>query len=206
MKKTLLICLVIVIALTMLGSGGWLMHKYLPVLLAEFRPSAEVNASQMRVEADAVLENAKDEYERWVAIAPAAMWRAVEGEDDAGAAKLASEALQLAAKYRDDWNYGNAIHKANSALGMIALRDGDRDKAIKHLLASAATKGSPQMNSFGPNMRFAKQMLDAQEAEAVLRYLELCRNFWELGQAEISAWESAIREGREPNFGANLLY
>ena len=107
--------------------------------------------------------------------------------------------------YKTDWNFGNAIHKSNSALGGIALRSGD--KAVrKYLLASANSKGSPQMNSFGPNMGFAKEMREAGKKESVLEYLRLCGTFWAMGHDQLEVWDKMIRENRAPHFGANLLY
>lgn len=93
--------------------------------------------------------------------------------------------------HKDDWNYGNAIHKANSALGMLALRNGDKAAARRHLLASAETKGSPQMNSFGPNMQFADAMLHAGGHEAVLVYFARCLALSRV-VARFGKWEMSI--------------
>ena len=124
--------------------------------------------------------------------------------DNAGA--YANELLRIAAEHRQDWNYGNALHDGNMVLGLIALRRGDIAKAKERLLDSARSEGSPQMNSFGPNMSLAKELLEKGERESVLAYFALCGNFWTMGRLKLDTWAEDVREGRTPNFGANLSY
>jgi hypothetical protein len=47
---------------------------------------------------------------------------------------LAKESLELAAVYRCNWNYGNAIHDSNRIMGLISLKRGDVDTAVDYLL------------------------------------------------------------------------
>jgi TonB family protein len=122
------------------------------------------------------------------------------------AGSYASEVLTIAAEHRQDWNYGNAIHDGNMVLGLIALRQGDIVKAEERLLDSAASEGSPQLNSFGPNMSLAKGLLEKGERASVLEYFALCGKFWTMGRQTLETWAEDVREGRTPNFGANLLY
>ena len=68
------------------------------------------------------------------------------------------------------------------------------------------TPGSPQLDTFGPNMALAERLLAGGRREAVLRYLEACRAFWESGGEELERWTQEVREGRTPAFGANLDY
>jgi TonB family protein len=122
------------------------------------------------------------------------------------AASYAHELLQQAEANTDAWNYGNAIHDGNMVLGLVALRSGDVAQAKRYLQAAGKTTGSPQLNSFGPNMRLAKELLEKGERDAVLDYFSLCRSFWKLGGASLDAWTAAVRAGQVPEFGANLLY
>lgn len=126
---------------------------------------------------------------------------------DAGAHERASEvARELLSQPQDkeDWNSGNAFHKSHLVLGLIALEKGDVEAAKQHLLASAETQGSPQLNSFGPNMRLAEALLIEGERDTVLKYLDLCSNFW--GSPYIKQWSEEIEAGEVPDFGANLRY
>ncbi len=203
------ILLIVVIALVTGTAGfiglGFVSAKLWPHYAARFMPDIPVDAAARANEAQTRLGEASDQYARWIALGNAALWKAAQG-DSAGAAALATELLVMTERYKDDWNYGNAIHKANSALGIIALRNGDKVSARRHLLASVDSKGSPQMNSFGPNMQLADAMLNAGEQETVLAYFARCRMFWKMGHVYLDTWSSIVRDGGRPHFGANLLY
>lgn len=122
------------------------------------------------------------------------------------AKSYSNELLVLAEQFRNNWNYGNATHVANLVLGRVALASGDIEAAKAYLLESGKTIGSPQLNSFGPNMTLAKALLEKGERDVVLEYFKLCANFWEMGRDRLDAWAAAVKEGETPNFGANLLY
>ena len=62
------------------------------------------------------------------------------------------------------------------------------------------------MNSFGPNMQLAKDLLAKGEREVVLEYFKRCRTFWEMGADQLAAWTDAVNRGATPEFGANLEY
>ena len=119
---------------------------------------------------------------------------------------LADALLIEAELWPKDWNYGNAIHVANLVLGRIELRAGDKEKAIEYLLAAGRTPGSPQLNSFGPDMLFAKELLKAGEKDAVLEYLELCAKFWKMKDVPLETWKAQIEKGETPDFGPNVRY
>jgi TonB family protein len=119
------------------------------------------------------------------------------------AAGYAQELLSEAAKNADDPNYGNAIHDANVVLGRVALRQGDTVRAGMLLLEAGRTPGSTQLNSFGPDMTLAGELLEKGERDVVLKYLVLCRRFWASGSQQLDAWTKTVREGGIPKFGAN---
>ncbi|HYO83192.1 MAG TPA: redoxin domain-containing protein, partial [Bryobacteraceae bacterium] len=121
--------------------------------------------------------------------------------DHQRAAKEATEWLQSADSMPNDWNYGNAIHRGNLLLGRIALDQGDVEGAKQRLLAAGRTKGSPQLNSFGPRWELAQELLNRGERNAVLDYLALCRNFWRGQEGLLDNWASAIRSGAVPRLG-----
>lgn len=56
--------------------------------------------------------------------------------DKAKAKRVAQEYLSAASRFTCDWNYGNAVHDANAVLGLIALQEGHREAAVRHLLAA----------------------------------------------------------------------
>ena len=120
------------------------------------------------------------------------------------AAEYAQELLSEVAKNADDPNYGNAIHDGNIVLGRLALRHGDVKKAARLLLEAGRTPGSTQLNSFGPDMTLAQELLEKGEREVVLQYFALCHRFWGTGAQQLEAWSTTVREGGIPKFGANL--
>jgi hypothetical protein len=116
------------------------------------------------------------------------------------------ELLKQAALHKEDWNYGNAIHVGNLVLGRIALVSGDVNKAKQQLLEAGRTPGSPQLDTFGPNMMLAKELLEKGEREVVMQYFALCSKFWENHRGRLEQWKAVIQKGGIPDFQANLLY
>lgn len=148
---------------------------------------------------------AKDNYGRWCALGHAAKESLNQGHD-AEAKSLAEELERLAPQYAKDWNYGNAVQDFNIVLGRLALKAGDVEAAKKHLLAAGGSPGSPQMNSFGPNMTLARDLLAKGEKKVVLEYFDLCKKFWKLENGKLEEWRKDIEAGRVPDFGAHLAY
>ncbi|HWX21027.1 MAG TPA: hypothetical protein VN578_14095 [Candidatus Binatia bacterium] len=151
------------------------------------------------------LAAARTQEEKFYALNDAAKESFVAGKvEDAG--KYAQELMRMLPDFQGNWNYGNAVQDANLVLGRIAVREGHIDKAKRHLIASGNSPGSPQMDSFGPNMSLAKDLLEKGEHEAVLEYFELCRKFWNMDNGKLNDWSQEVKAGRIPDFGANLVY
>ena len=122
------------------------------------------------------------------------------------AKKFAQELMTLLPKFSGDWNYGNAVQDANLVMGRIAVKDGRIAEAKQYLLAAGNSPGSPQMNSFGPNVSLAKDLLEKGERDVVIQYLGLCRKFWKMHEGRLDQWIQEIKDGKVPDFGANLAY
>lgn len=122
------------------------------------------------------------------------------------AENYANELLADAPSYPKDWNYGNAIYSGNMLLGRVALRR-DKNVALARnlLIASGKTPGSPQLNSFGPNMSLAKDLLVAGERDTVLEFFGES-SFWNQKFSKLDQWAATVKGGGEPDFGANLRY
>ena len=122
-------------------------------------------------------------------------------------AKLLSlDLMEQAQSWKENWNYGNAIHAANLVLGRIALNKGEIEAAKHYLLEAGNTPGSPQLNSFGPDMVFAKELLEKGERETVIKYFNLCSKFWDKRFSKIAQWNVIVANGDIPDFEANLRY
>ena len=71
-----------------------------------------------------------------------------------------------------------ALYYGNLVLGRVALREGKLDEAKNTCWNQARRKGSPVLNSFGPNMSLAKELLEKGETNAVLEFFQECEKFW----------------------------
>jgi len=151
------------------------------------------------------LTHASTDAERFYALNDAAKQSFVLGKTD-DARRYADQLLALSPQFQDNWNYGNAVQNGNLVLGRLAVRDGRIDDAKRYLLAAGHSPGSPQMNSFGPNMSLANDLLAKGERDTVLEYFELCRGFWKLDWGNLDKWSKDVRAGNAPDFGANLVY
>lgn len=121
-------------------------------------------------------------------------------EEYAKARKYAAAALD---SNDDGWNQGNRTHFGHLVLGRIALVEGNVEEAKFRLIAAATIQGSPQLDSFGPDMSLAAALLEAGEKDAVLKYFELCAVFWETGKDKLADWTALVTFNRMPDFSMN---
>jgi hypothetical protein len=137
---------------------------------------------------------------------PALAHMAFDAGDMNKARRYAQQLVNAAPTRQGSWDVGNMIHQGNLVLGRIAVREGRLADAVTFLGRSAEVPGSPTLNSFGPNMSLARDLLAAGETMAVLAYFERCRAFWRMGGSRLDQWAAEVRAGQIPNFGANLRY
>jgi hypothetical protein len=117
-----------------------------------------------------------------------------------------NELLELSGDFKENWNFGNAIFDGNMVLGRVALRRGNIEEAKRRLLKAVTTPGSPQLDSFGPNMALARELIKEGEGKVVQQYLDLCRRFWKMDDGRLTLWSWMVKVGLTPSFGANLRY
>jgi hypothetical protein len=115
----------------------------------------------------------------------------------------ASEMAALIPQLR---NPSDAVHWSNIYLGLHAVSRGDMTMAKQRLLDAGRVKGSPVLNSFGPNMLLAKVLLEKGEKATVLEYFDLVKSFWAGDQGKLADWIAVVRGGGVPAFGPNLMY
>jgi beta-lactamase regulating signal transducer with metallopeptidase domain/tetratricopeptide (TPR) repeat protein len=120
--------------------------------------------------------------------------------------KAADYANQMLSSTESNPNDGDFIYNGNFVLGMIAVQNGNLDAAVEYLLAAGDTSGSPVLNSFGPNMSLAKELLDRGERDVVLAFLKKCMKFWSSEFSPCSRWIQEMEEGRTPDFSGHLNY
>lgn len=139
----------------------------------------------------------EDAYSRWAWLDDAAEL-AYEVEDYEKAKAYSIESLLLSSNQQNDWNYGNSIHNSNMVLGRLSLKDGDTGKAKEYLIQSAKSKGSPQLDTFGPSLKLANELLIAGERDVVLSYMHSISRFWEMDDGRVSQWITQIENNETP--------
>jgi hypothetical protein len=97
------------------------------------------------------------------------------------ARQAAHSVLAKSAKGQEAYS---AKHEAQSVLGVLALRDGDVEKAKEHLFGSLSFP--PGKRSEAPIWRLTRVLWQMGEREALARYLAQCRSKW--AESEMEAW------------------
>jgi tetratricopeptide (TPR) repeat protein len=110
-----------------------------------------------------------------------------------------NEYLELAALYKGNWNFGNAIHDSYRYLGLISYNQGDLNQAAKYLVKSSESTGSPQLDTFGPELDLANLLLQEGKVEEVTIYLNGIKRFWEMDNGVIDNWLEQINNGERPD-------
>ena len=182
------------------------MPNTVPALLCSLLLSQTPRTPEERLNhAKEHLAKATSDQEKFYALNDAAKQSFVLGKID-DARNYAQLLLTLLPEFQGNWNYGNAIQDANLVLGRIAVQQGRINDASRNLLEAGQSPGSPQMNSFGPNMSLARDLLEKGERDLVLKYFELCRRFWKMENGRLDQWSEEVKSGKLPDFGANLVY
>lgn len=138
---------------------------------------------------------------------------ALESGSELGEVKGAAQEMLANNTNVKSWNYGNVIYSANELLGRVALREGNLDAAKKYLVAAGKTKGSPQLNSFGPGFTLARELAEKGERDAVIEFLDLVGLFWAnpaekkegnvrnvatTNRQQLDTWKQQLRDGKIP--------
>ncbi len=104
----------------------------------------------------------------------------------------------------DGCDRSDSVHALHHLLGRVDLKSDDVAAAKEHLSASAHVERTPILSSFGPSMALAHALLVLGERDAVLKYLDACRLFWQPGTSLLDGWSRQVREGEIPDFGFHL--
>jgi hypothetical protein len=175
------------------------------MVTAQHTPDKKTIASQLVAAQEKVirtLPKAEDKFHMTREITPLAF----NAGDPVKAGMYAKDLFIQAESMKDDWDYGNAVHTANLVLGRIALAAGDIDEAKRLLLLAGKTPGSPQLESFGPDMLFAKELLEKGEKDVVIQYFTLCSAFWKMDDGKLAQWKTEVQNNEIPDFGPNVRY
>ncbi len=153
--------------------------------------TASPRTTQQRLDvALETLSKATANEDRFYALGDAARLSFLTGKTEE-ARSFANELLSLVPEFQANWNHDNAIHVSNIVLGRIALAEGRIDDAKNHLTTAGTIHGSPQLDTYGPDMSLANDLLAKGEQQVVLDYIELCRKFWSIDAGVLNRWKNA---------------
>jgi len=121
------------------------------------------------------------------------------GKQQRDAAKArAEDVLKLAAAHDKDPAYSAAVMTAHHLLATAALRDGDREGAVRHLRESVNVPVSERIQYDPPLSwgRVVNRLLKAGERERVVEFLEAFARLTIVDRDRLLKDAQAIREGR----------
>jgi beta-lactamase regulating signal transducer with metallopeptidase domain len=117
----------------------------------------------------------------------------------------ARDALQLAPKYRGHSQYGKAVYVSNLVLGLVDLRNDNRQGAVRYMLAASHAPASDGFDSYcGFHQELTGALLKYGERETVIEFLERVAS---LSPGQKAYWlDSAdrIRKGIQPTWYSGL--
>jgi hypothetical protein len=113
----------------------------------------------------------------------------------------AQEVLKIAAAHAQDPAYSAAVMTAHHVLAAVALRDGDRQGAVHHMLESVQVPASEQIRYAPPLswLRPVNRLLKAGERERVVEFLEAFARLTIRDRGRLLGDAQAIRDGRMPS-------
>jgi hypothetical protein len=113
----------------------------------------------------------------------------------------AEEVLKMAAAHAQDPAYSAAVMTAHHVLATVALRDGDRERAVQHMRDSVKVPTSEQIQYAAPFswMRPVNRLLKQGERAAVVEFLEAFARLTITERDRVLEDAQAIRDGRMPS-------
>ena len=113
----------------------------------------------------------------------------------------AEEVLKIAAAHAQDPAYSAAVMTAHHVLAAVALRDGDRERAVQHMRDSVNLPASEQIQYVPPPSwgRPVNRLLKQGERESVVEFLEAFARLTVTERDRLLEDAQAIREGRMPS-------
>jgi beta-lactamase regulating signal transducer with metallopeptidase domain len=113
----------------------------------------------------------------------------------------AEEVLKIAAAHAQEPAYAAAVMTAHHVLATVALRDGDRERALHHMRESVNVPPSEQIQ-YAPRfswLRLVNRLLKEGERERVVEFLEAFARLTIRDRGRLLEDARAIREGRMPS-------
>ena len=111
--------------------------------------------------------------------------------------------IDLRKKNPKDDLYIFALHDSHITLGRVALKNNDLTTAKSELIESLQGPSTPALQSIGPRMTLAAELLALGEKQTVLNYLSLVEKAWTLNvdaKKTVANWRKEISAGQVIDF------
>ena len=116
--------------------------------------------------------------------------------------KCAQDLMALLPNFKNDPKHGNAHYRANIALGLHAMREGDGKAAAAYLLAASEAPPTEEMSYGAAGSRLESRLVNAMlkygDLDAVATYYERTAKMFESKRDERLAAAAAIHKGVMP--------
>lgn len=109
--------------------------------------------------------------------------------------------MQLAHRLVSSPDYGAAIYMGNLVLGLVTFREGDRQNAVKYMLAASRAPYSEDLDYYvNFHIKLTGYLLKYGERESVVKFLENLAQVVVSPRAKSQLLEAAaqIRKGIQP--------
>ena len=116
--------------------------------------------------------------------------------------RYAQDALALARKFPDDPHSGVVIYQTNLLLGMHALREGDREQAVRYMLDASQTPPSAELARWVGipiQFRLSHDLLKEGERESVATFYERTASLQPVLRERLLKDAAAVRAGAMPS-------
>ncbi|HET9360390.1 MAG TPA: hypothetical protein VFO58_11610, partial [Vicinamibacterales bacterium] len=119
----------------------------------------------------------------------------------------AEEVLKIAAVHAQEPAYAAAVMAAHHVLATVALRDGNRERAVHHMRESVKVPASEEIQYAPPFswLRPVNRLLEEGERERVVEFLEAFARLTIRERDRLLEDARAIREGRMPSSYQNMV-
>jgi tetratricopeptide (TPR) repeat protein len=92
----------------------------------------------------------------------------------------------------------DTFRSAHLLLGRVAFRARDLAQATQHLQCAGRSPTTPAQESFGPDLRLARDLASQGHFPEVIEYLEELAKRWRGGRAKTNGWIQALQQGAIP--------
>lgn len=106
--------------------------------------------------------------------------------------------LELHRTHPHDDIYKSWLHESHQTIGRLALKNGNQRLALEQLQRSLQVPRTPQLQTVGPRIMLANELLEKGEKKRVLEYLDAVEKVWNIPSAmdQLKKWRAEIFAGK----------